>query len=42
MEEDETAMKASRRCRKLPVTRRYDFFADSHQQKIVKVEKERK
>jgi hypothetical protein len=26
-------MKASRRCRKIPVTRKDDFFVDSHQQK---------
>jgi len=35
-------MKASRRRRKVPVIRRYDFFVDSHKQNIVKVEKERK
>jgi hypothetical protein len=29
-EEDKTAMKTSRRCRKIPVTRRDDFFVDSH------------
>jgi hypothetical protein len=33
-EEDETTMKVSRRCQKIPVTRRDDFFfVDSHQQK---------
>jgi len=41
-EEDETAMKASRRCRQIPVTRSDGIFMDSHQQKTVKIEEEGK
>jgi hypothetical protein len=39
-EEDETAMIASRRCQKIPVTRRDDFFVDSHKKKTVMIENE--
>ena len=41
-EEDETTMKASRRCRMIPVTRRDDFLWTATSKKIVKVEKEGK
>jgi len=43
-EEDETAMIASRRCQKIPVTRRDDFLwtATKKKKKTVKIEKEGK
>jgi hypothetical protein len=40
-QEKDTVETASRRSRKIPVTRRDDFFVDSHQQKTVKLEKEK-
>ena len=39
-QETETVGTASRRNRKIPVTRRDDFFVDNHQQKAGKIEKE--
>ena len=41
-EENETNVKASRRCRKIPVTRRDDFLWTATSKKTVKVEKEGK
>ena len=39
-EEDETTVKASRRCQKIPVTRRDDFLWTATSKKAVKVKKE--